>query len=84
MEDNHSSTAMLDKMKEIADGCMGDAPAYCVAACPMGTDVKGYVGLISEGSMQRPLNVCARPFFFRGLSAGSALIPAKRNANAGR
>ena len=57
---------MLDKMKEIADGCMGDAPAYCVAACPMGTDVKGYVGLISEGKHAEALKRVRETLFLPG------------------
>lgn len=44
-------TADLKKrMQEIVDDCMGDAPAYCVSTCPVHTDVKGYVNLISEGN----------------------------------
>lgn len=46
---------VLDKMREIAEGCMGGGPAYCVAACPMHTDVKGYVGLIGEGKYEEAL-----------------------------
>ncbi len=40
---------VLQKMQEIVDNCMGDAPAYCVSTCPMHTDVKGYINLIAEG-----------------------------------
>ncbi|TVQ24435.1 MAG: oxidoreductase [Spirochaetaceae bacterium] len=36
-------------MQELIDGCMGDAAPYCQAACPMHTDVRGYVNLIGEG-----------------------------------
>ncbi len=38
------------KMQEIVDDCMGDAPAFCVSTCPVHTDVKGYVDLISKGN----------------------------------
>lgn len=40
---------LLGKMQEIVDNCMGDAPPYCEATCPLHTDVKGYVNLIAEG-----------------------------------
>lgn len=45
----------MEKMKEIAEGCMGEAAAYCVAACPMHTDARGYVGLIGEGKYEEAL-----------------------------
>jgi NADPH-dependent glutamate synthase beta subunit-like oxidoreductase len=66
MEDNHSSTAILDKMKEIAEGCMGEAPAYCVSACPMGTDAKGYVGLIKDGKFAEALAHIRETLFLPG------------------
>ncbi|AZR72149.1 pyridine nucleotide-disulfide oxidoreductase [Anoxybacter fermentans] len=40
---------LKQKMQEIIDGCMGDAPAACVATCPVHTDAKGYIKLIREG-----------------------------------
>ncbi len=40
---------VLEKMQEIVEKCMGDAPPYCEAACPMHTDAKGYINLIAEG-----------------------------------
>lgn len=39
---------LKQKMQEIIDGCMGDAPAACVATCPVHTDAKGYIKLIRE------------------------------------
>ena len=39
---------VIDKFNEIACDCMGDAAPYCEAACPMHTDVQGYVDLIAE------------------------------------
>ncbi len=50
-----ASIDILEKMKEIAEGCMGEAAAYCVAACPMHTDARGYVGLIGEGKYEEAL-----------------------------
>jgi NADPH-dependent glutamate synthase beta subunit-like oxidoreductase len=66
MEDNQSSAAVLAKMKEIADGCMGEAPAYCVATCPMRTDVKGYVSLIGEGKHAEALRRVRETLFLPG------------------
>jgi len=53
----------LQKMKEIVDNCMGDAPAYCVAACPMHTDVKGYVNLIAEGKYREAIKLIREKLF---------------------
>ena len=39
----------LEKMRQVIENCMGDAPPYCEATCPLHTDVKGYVNLIAEG-----------------------------------
>jgi NADPH-dependent glutamate synthase beta subunit-like oxidoreductase len=55
MEDTLNSSAILGKMKEIADGCMGEDAAPCAATCPMHTDAKGYVGLIGEGKFPEAL-----------------------------
>lgn len=50
-------------MQEIVDNCMGDAPPYCEATCPMHTDVKGYVGLIGEGKHQDAVKVIREKLF---------------------
>ena len=55
MENQATAIDILEKMKEIAEGCMGEAAAYCVAACPMHTDARGYVGLIGEGKYEEAL-----------------------------
>ncbi len=54
---------VLDKMQEIVDNCMGDAPAYCEATCPMHTDVKGYVNLIAEGKHKEAVKVIREKLF---------------------
>lgn len=54
---------VLDKMKDIVDNCMGDAPPYCEATCPMHTDVKGYVNLIGEGKHKEAINVIREKLF---------------------
>jgi NADPH-dependent glutamate synthase beta subunit-like oxidoreductase len=66
MADNHTSAATIEKMKEIADGCMGEATAYCVATCPMGTDAKGYVGLIKEKKFAEALVRVREALFLPG------------------
>lgn len=40
---------------QIVDGCMGNEEAFCVAACPMHTDIKTYVALIGEGKFEEAL-----------------------------
>lgn len=35
--------SVIDNMKEIAEHCMGEETASCVATCPMHTNVKEYV-----------------------------------------
>ena len=54
---------VLDKMQSIVDDCMGDAPAYCEAECPMHTDVKGYVNLIAEGKHKEAISVIREKLF---------------------
>jgi hypothetical protein len=76
MENQTTTIDILEKMKEIAEGCMGEAAAYCVAACPMHTDAKGYVGLINEGKYEEA--------FCPPRWEGSAPIPARTSANAER
>ena len=53
----------LAKMQEIFDDCMGDAPPYCEASCPMHTDVKGYVDLISDGEHKKALALIREKLF---------------------
>ena len=55
METHVATTNIMEKMVEIADGCMGEDAAYCVATCPMHTDSKGYIGLIDEGKYEEAL-----------------------------
>ncbi|MFP4431946.1 MAG: FAD-dependent oxidoreductase [Spirochaetaceae bacterium] len=51
------------KMQEIVDSCIGEESAYCVSACPMHTDVKGYVGLIGEGRFLEALSLIREKLF---------------------
>lgn len=54
---------VLEKMQEIVDNCMGDAPPYCEATCPMHTDVKGYVNLIAEGKYNEAIKLIREKLF---------------------
>ncbi|WP_432407779.1 FAD-dependent oxidoreductase [Wukongibacter sp. M2B1] len=54
---------VLDKMQSIIDDCMGDAPPYCQATCPMHTDVKEYVNLIAEGKHKDAIKVIREKLF---------------------
>ena len=51
------NTDLVQKMQDVVDNCMGEEPAYCQAACPMHTDVKGYVNLIAEGKFTEAIQL---------------------------
>ncbi len=51
------------EMLTVIEDCMGDAPPYCHAACPMHTDVKGYVNLIAEGKYQEAIKLIREKLF---------------------
>lgn len=51
------------KMKNLAQACMGDSPAYCQASCPMHTDVKAYIGLASQGRFKEALDTIREKLF---------------------
>ena len=53
----------LEKMREIVNDCMGDAAPFCQAACPMHTDVRGYVGLIAEGKYRDAIRLIREELF---------------------
>jgi NADPH-dependent glutamate synthase beta subunit-like oxidoreductase len=63
MKTTHYPGEVLAKMREIVDDCMGDAPPYCEATCPMHTDVKGYVNLIAEGKHKEAMRVIREKLF---------------------
>lgn len=63
MEAQATETDILVKMKEIAEGCMGEDAAYCVATCPMHTDAKGYIKLIDEGKDEEALKKVRETLF---------------------
>lgn len=63
MEQKKYPKEVLNKMQEIVDNCMGDAPAYCEATCPMHTDVKGYVNLIGKGQHKEAVSLIREKLF---------------------
>ncbi len=54
---------VLEAMQEIANNCMGDAPPYCEATCPMHTDIKGYVNAIAEGKYKEAISIIREKLF---------------------
>lgn len=58
--------SVIDNMKEIAEHCMGEETASCVATCPMHTNVKEYVRLIREGKGEEAIKVIRDQLFLPG------------------
>ena len=58
--------SVIDNMKEIAEDCMGEETASCVATCPMHTNVKEYVRLIREGKGEEAIKVIRDQLFLPG------------------
>ena len=73
--------SVIDNMKEIAEHCMGEETASCVATCPMHTNVKEYVRLIREGKGEEAIKVIRDQLFYRELWEESVRTLAKENAN---
>lgn len=46
-----------ERMEEIARDCMGDAPSYCVATCPLHVDARGYIKHIAEGNYKESVKL---------------------------
>jgi CO dehydrogenase/acetyl-CoA synthase alpha subunit len=57
------SQNLYDTAQNIVDGCMGDADPACQTACPMHTDVKGYVKLAGEGDYKGALHLIRERLF---------------------
>lgn len=58
--------SVIDNMKEIAEHCMGEETAACVATCPMHTNVKEYVRLIREGKGEEAIKIIRDQLFLPG------------------
>ena len=54
----------------------------CMAACPAGTDIRGYNALVQQGKLEEAAQKLRQANPFPASRAASASIPAKRNARA--
>lgn len=54
----------------------------CMAACPAGTDIRGYNALVQQGKLEEAAQNSVRQTHSPASRAASASIPAKRNARA--
>ncbi|MGM0501803.1 MAG: FAD-dependent oxidoreductase [Bacillota bacterium] len=61
------SEELVERMNEVVDDCMGDAPAPCVATCPLHIDAKGYIDLIDEGKPKEALELIREKTIFPGI-----------------
>ena len=61
------SEKVINQMQEIADDCMGDAPPFCEARCPLHIEVQKYVRLIAEGKYRKALQVIRAQTPFPGI-----------------
>ncbi|WP_207640839.1 FAD-dependent oxidoreductase [Desulfitibacter alkalitolerans] len=58
---------LRQKMQKIVDECMGESPSFCVAACPLHVDVKGYIGKIAAGEFKESLEIIRKDLPFPGI-----------------
>lgn len=61
------STELINKMDEIIEDCMGDAPPFCSATCPLHIDARGYIKLINEGKYKEALSLIRETTPFAGI-----------------
>lgn len=54
---------IIENMKNIVENCMGDESPACVATCPMHTDVKGYMKLVSEDKGEKAIDLIREKLF---------------------
>ena len=57
------SEEILQNMRNIVEGCMGEETPACAATCPMHTNVKEYVRLIGEGKGEEAIRVIREKLF---------------------
>ncbi|MFO7819595.1 MAG: oxidoreductase, partial [Halanaerobacter sp.] len=60
------SEELTERMNEIVEDCIGDAPAPCVATCPLHIDAKGYIDLIDDGKPEEALELIRETTPFPG------------------
>lgn len=61
------STELVERMEEVVDDCMGDAPPACQATCPLHIDARGYIDLIKEGEYKEALELIREITPFPGI-----------------
>lgn len=57
------SPVIIESASEIIDKCMGHEDAFCTSRCPMSTDAKGYVNLISEKKYVEAIDLIREKLF---------------------
>ena len=73
----------LEKIREIVDGCIGDAVPFCEAACPMHADVRGYVGLIADGKYKDAIRLIREKIFLPGVLGRICSHPCEKKCRRG-
>ncbi|MTI58851.1 MAG: oxidoreductase [Firmicutes bacterium] len=58
---------------------MGDAPAFCVATCPLHIDVRGYIDLINEGEYKQSIALIREKTPFPGILGRVCAHPCEEN-----
>jgi NADPH-dependent glutamate synthase beta subunit-like oxidoreductase len=61
------SGKLLGKINEVIEDCMGDAPAYCSATCPLHIDPKTYIDEIKEGKYEKAIETIRENTIFPGV-----------------
>ena len=57
----------MKKFEEIVDNCLANEPAFCVAACPLNVDAKGYISLLKQGDTRGALELIYSRLPFPGI-----------------
>ena len=61
------SEKLLEQINEVIEDCMGDAPAYCSATCPLHIDPKTYINEIRDGKYEQALDTIREKTIFPGV-----------------
>lgn len=74
---------IIDNMKNIVDNCMGDSKPACQSACPMQTDVKGYIKFIGEGNGEGAISLIREKLFLPKTLGRICAHPCESNCRRG-
>ena len=61
------SEKLLEQINEVIEDCMGDAPAYCSATCPLHIDPKTYINEIKDGKYEEAIKTIRENTIFPGV-----------------